>query len=318
MAFAKNIIISIISSINLCLHITGCYLLVCLYKGGRQSVQHVLLINLVLSEIMVNLLIVPFAVTGFLSHSNNSTVLLEYHLALGLAHVTGAYYLYYISMMYLTADRMLATLLNIRYRDICTKRKVKKLLILTWIICILISISMIIVSEHVGNLFITSIGKFALILTFFDLSFTILAITTYCIMFYQFKTSRRLTSGNGNRQTLCSIFLNSKFYISVLLISTFLVFTAIPGLIFTVFFINPGNISPEIDIYAITSINISFTVDAAIYIFMHDSVRKLLIKKLKSQTTALLRRQTSSNPHIQFPVFAIISENETEEHVTRL
>ena len=187
MEFERNLATSIISSINLCLHITGCYLLVCLYKGGRQSVQQLLLINLSFSEIMVNMLAVPYSITGSLFQSTNSTNILEYHLTLGLINITGIHYYYYISMMYLTADRLMATLLNIRYRDICTKSKVKKLLVLTWILCMLMSISIAIISKQVGiqNMFNTTIGKFTWVLSTFQLVFTILAITSYCIMFYK-------------------------------------------------------------------------------------------------------------------------------------
>ena len=297
MEFARNIVLSVLSSINLCLHITGSYLLISLYKGGQKSVQHILLINLSFSEIAFNMIILPFSVTGILSQLKHSKVLREAQFMIEIFQITGVYYLYYISMMYLTADRMVATILNIRYRNICTTSKVKKLLIVTWVTCMLISSAFPIMCEFVGVFEMVKINypKLVLILTALDVIFLILAVTSYCVMFYKLTLSRRMTSGNGNRQTLCSIFLNSKFYISILLISTFLVFTVIPGLMITAYRMSMGYLHDAIDFYTMVSLNVSFIADAAIYIFMQKSVRKLLCQKIYPRSRVVQQSRDAIN-----------------------
>ena len=90
-----------------------------------------------------------------------------------------------------------------------------------------------------------------------------------------------------------------------------------------------GYLPDAMDIYTMISMNISFTVDAVIYIFMQDSVRKLLYKKLYPKVrnaagpvqqpcdpTTSDVQMSVPDENAKSPNLTIISEIEAEERVT--
>lgn len=272
----SNITLMVISFVNLTLHSIGVYMISCMYKNGHRTVRNILLLNLISAEIIYNLLMVPYAFTGVLLETYNIVIIEKLHLVLELLLMTSGYCLYYVSMVYLTLDRLLASILNIHYRHMCTKGKIKKVLIPTWILG-LFSCLLTVVLEMNGQtrtILRLHIDTIRLITSVLNVVFFNLAVVSYGIMFVMFAISRRNVSPNETRESLCTIFSKSKFYTSVLLVSSFLVLTVIPSVISLI--LRTYDIQ---EVYMLISRNFSFTVDAVIYIFMQASVRKLLYKK---------------------------------------
>ena len=74
MTLVFDIILSVLSTINVAIHGVGFYLFISLYRNGQQSVQQLFLINLSLIECMFNLIDLPACITDYLSRSNGDAI----------------------------------------------------------------------------------------------------------------------------------------------------------------------------------------------------------------------------------------------------
>ena len=148
--------------------------------------------------------------------------------------MTSVTYLYYTAMFLITADRLVATLLNIRHKMVCTTHRTKWTIIFTWLLNIAIIIGLFVYS------FFTKFGVFWLfaepvhkvVELIVPATFTVLylwfAIASYILMFVEYSRSRRSASSSPTHLSNFQLFKKSKFYVSVLLISTFLILMVIP------------------------------------------------------------------------------------------
>ena len=117
------------------------------------------------------------------------------------------------------------------------------------------------------------------VLTFLFCSYLIFAIITYLILFKLYKKSERKRLSTA--RTTSSIFKNSRFYIALIIIGTYLILTVIPCVIDFVWYAVDGVTVPYPVIrYYIISTLLSFTADAFVYILMKDPVRNVLKQKI--------------------------------------
>ena len=276
------IFILVISVLNFTLHLVGCFLLICLYKDGRRTIQQLLLINLSCVQCLTTCSSLIFSIANMLDYIYSD---IHYdHLSnfFQLVNTTGLSYLFYFSMAYVTVDRLINSLLNIRYRIYCDKGKIVTVLFVTWCINISIGVAVAGIYFSVGMDTLCRNGVDQIIMEYipaiFDMMFLVLVIASYSIMFTKFVSSQRLVSQNDEQESLFTIFRNSKFYISILLISAFLLLTVIPGLIIAVLKLTKFSGSDSFYLYTTISFCLSTTVDAIIYTFMKDDVRTLLFQ----------------------------------------
>ena len=118
--------------------------------------------------------------------------------------------------------------------------------------------------------------------------FSIFAMVSYSIMFVKYVKSKRSFHGNihGNSSTsstsstssIVVIFSQSRFFISVLLVASYLLLSVIPYLMNTVWFLVDHKGSKSFKIYPQISRRVSHTVDSVIYIFIQPPVRKMLLR----------------------------------------
>ena len=273
-------------SINIALHGFGLYLLVTLYKQGEKSSQRLYLLNLSFAELLQNFF-------SLVIHSLRLTYKLHPSRVLGrtitfLIYVinTGVGYQYFASMFLLLGDRLLCTLLGLRYPIYWNFRKTITTITCTWVCNVLVSVA---ASLHVyvskkqviyGE--VNKIMSFYVPTTLFA-TFLIFSIFSYSVMFYKFLSSRRRTSGGGTAQpSALYIFTHSKFFICIILVSTFLILMVIPTSIGTLSLIIDNPLSRSFDKYLHISVILSDTADVFIYVFLQPSVRKLLLKHLSS------------------------------------
>lgn len=280
MKLARYIAVTSISSINLILHIISCYVHLCLYWNGQQSVQFILLVNLTVAELVFNMISVPYAVVGSVAYSSDVLSLIHSHLTVEFFQLTGTYILYFLSMIHILIDRLLVLLSNNHYNKICTKARTAKVLILPWILFLIVKISLPVVCKFVGTKKMIQFVFPTIVILILSLnSVFILTMLFYAVVL----CSQRLVpvgqSSHQDNSRSCT-FTKTKHYIPTLLITSFTIFTAIPGLILTVFIVKSGYDAEAMDLYITVSVNISFTMDAIIIIFIQENVRKFVFKKL--------------------------------------
>lgn len=242
-------------------------------------------------------------------------------------NMTGFTYLLYLSMTYITLDRLLGTLLHIRYRRYFDHKKAIWLSVWTWCINIVISVGVSVVCFAQGidsmyqpeDNFAANISGIDAILTnesmedlehghltypadiildhipsLLDVTFATFAITTYVIIFVKYASSRREVCSDARQDSMFTIFRKSRFHTSIFLITSFLVLTVIPGLINSILHMS-GHIRPEsFVLYFTVSLHLSLTSNALIYIFLQGSVRKLLLEKLQVWTTTIWNHTDST------------------------
>ena len=201
--------------------------------------------------------------------------------------------LYFVIMIYVTADRLLAVLLNMKYNVLWSVNKTKYTLIVTWVVCITLGVIVSLLYE-LFNLHYESYITY--VHGVFDIGFIILALVTYGVLFSKYKNSLSMQTRNtecgqsDRRQSLFEVFRQSNFYISVLLITTFLLLVAVPDIIISVNLI-AYNSTTEFSRHACVMLFLlSHTSDACIYILLQKKVRELIIKKLRIVISVMATR----------------------------
>ena len=280
-----EMILLLLNLLNSFLHTTGFYLLICLYKEGNQEVQILFLINLSLVEGFVN-------ITGFISqitffYIKPSIIANEIYTYIWIINETGINFIYFMAIIYITVDKWLEILLNIKYFLYVNERKVKYLLTATWLTGLLFSIGL---SVAVGVFKIDfeniqeELTKFYY--PTFDFVFITVLIVCYVYIFRQFKQTRvkpHLQQPSVTvRQSTFLVFRKSKFFIPFLLTFTFVLFVIIPDLLYLFIVVISDNFSVELDTACYISYALSDLVDAILYIFLYGDVRRLLWRKIKA------------------------------------
>jgi hypothetical protein len=289
------VIILTFDIVNIVMHGMGTWLLACTYMRGQKSTQTLYLINLALSELIKNMvrLIWELIVVVSPAYFSHPTAFVYTH----IFSVSGVFYNYMLSMFYITGDRLLHIILNLRYPVYWSIGKTKRLLICTWVFCLTISTSLILVYHFI---FKSAMIKYEVYLDIIRLyiPFTLyiisllFAIVTYTVMFLTFARSRSNTI--APQSSLFNIFINSRFFICVLLMTSFLLLTVIPNLIRLFAFATSITLSKQVWLYIFLSTLLSDFIDAIVYIFLQPDVRKLLLIKL---SCGILRNVLGTRQH---------------------
>lgn len=278
----------IFNVINVLLHGIGIHLLYCVHRVGEPNVQNVFILNLSITELIMNLCeIFRRLFHIFSSHSfgpSSASTLTSINRYLSIVMFTGVSVVFYLTMAYITIDRLLHIALSIRYKLYWSAKKAKRLLIVTWcfgaLIGIGISIAKVLFNYNWSPLF------YMYIYPIFEISFIILAFSTYLFIFLKYKKSCRVTvtrrSGSSlsdRRASNFQIFQKSKFFVPVLIILSFVIFMFIPDMVYLFIGIVNKKESEVLLASCWISYAVSNAVDACIYIFMKESVRTLLWEK---------------------------------------
>ena len=286
----ENAIYMTLNVFNIILHGSGFYLLLCLYNRGKRSPQRVFIMNLSLVELLQNICRLSVHITSTLIPSENSSknsagsVALWYMI---LITNSGIYYLCFASMFLLTCDRLLCIWLSVRYPTYWNLKKTFTTIGSTWVFCALIAVTIVLYAYCVvqpwDSVYNNLLSRY--ITTALFTIFLVFAIFSYSVMFLKFLSSSRNTSTRNKRSkhTILYTFRHSKFFISVMLVSTFLVLMVIPNLINTVLKIS-GNVDTTIanslDLCINVCVALSDTADGLIYVFLQAPVKRLLFRKL--------------------------------------
>ena len=263
----------LLNIVNVILHCIGSYLLIHLYKHGTKTVQQTYLINLSLTEILACLMIlgedvmeftpVDVIIIGKMSKYFHIIVL-----------VTCC--CYYWSIVLITSDRLAATILHIKYPLYCDKNKAKYIVVGTWTFALVTSVTISIayyLTRFDFKMVFTTYTN-----TVFNFGFIIFVIFTYSYIFHKYKLRQRALSAN-NRQSILQLFRNSKFYVSILLAITFLLFMVTPNFILLFYELSHSDDKHTVRDATKVFYQFSFLSDACVYIFMQPAVRRLFLLK---------------------------------------
>jgi hypothetical protein len=276
-------------TVNILMHGMGTWLLLCTYMRGQKSTQTLYLINLALSELIKNMMML-------IKDSLLSRNLVFASWYPRVFFKSGVFCHYMFSMFYITGDRLLHVILNVKYPVYWSVGKTKRLLICTWTFCLAMSTSLTLVHHVTYNEHKTHLRFFYhYIRPALFIIYGLFAIVTYTSMFLQYARSQRNT--NAPQSSLFNIFINSRFFVSVLLIGSCMLLAVIPELILLILKLASIPLPSQFNLYKHVSFRLSDFIDAIIYIFLQPDVRKLLLTKLSCG----LLRNTSSTRELQQP-----------------
>ena len=279
--------------LNVLLHGLGCSLLILIYrKERRKTTQQVCIINLAVIEAIYSFVLVVRDTNG----DNMAIACVE-------AFSYGLGYNIQLAMFYLTLDRLLHVLYHIKYQVHWDVKKTWILMITTAACTFTLGVTFsclryILPSKQKDNLMELTMGY---IPTIIYIVYFIFACLSYVAMFVRYMNSRRRTSTTTSSTVQPSpwyLFKSSKFSISILLVSSYLILMVLPSLTRTIYFLVNGN-GHEFDFlqyYFLISSHISITTDALIYIFLQKHVRDKFFKSLKCQIVCTTVSTTARTP----------------------
>ena len=293
----KGIIGLLIKVFNVFIHSLGLYLLNCLSRRGKGNVQMIYIMNLSATELIINMFsfsrnlvrLLPSLETMRQSHKYRDVEMYSYILDYQLK------FCLYMWMLYITIDRVCGVLLNLNYSQYWSETKAKLLVGATWTVafsfmiymCVMFTLDRLRDEKHMHAAQLFQIANYVVMVM--DFSFVVTAACAYIFIFYRYQRSRlnRFLSrkasvpskscGGGGGKNVWGLFRRSRFYVSVLLISTYLVFTILPDLLWTFGVVERNNLQFLMTIMYATS----HMADGLIYIFMHERVKKMFFRKVK-------------------------------------
>ena len=294
----RNILVAI--DVGNCIFLALCfYLLISSYRRREQeSPQQLYLVNLAASEILANILLVVRDIINIIRPLDYlvPSILHTTFWCLNMAFVTGVSYIYILARFFVTGDRLLHICLHAKYARYWYISKTWKLIIITWMCNLVISISLSLFTYFNFNYvrYEANISKImaVYVLTFLHIIFLIFAFFTYFIMFMKYARSKRnstQTFSNSVEAPLLQIFINSRFFISLVLISTYLILTVIPSLTRTIHYLAGYKVPYSLTFSYLISTRLSYTVDGCIYTFLQKSVRDILLAKISCQENVPLQ-----------------------------
>ena len=299
--------------INIIANTFGLYLLACLENMGKMDVQLLLVANLSVTEVLLNVcFVVLFSCyidnENLNADSSSTSVLMDYTDMFSGSVIK---FVYYATMVYLTLNKLLEVVLNLTYQNYCTKFRGKILLSFTWMIGFVFFLILIPFYEPPTNRLKNSginnsldaeyVGKlqaeksiyniiFNYFYTVFDIGFLFFALFTHGYLFHLYRKSkldpmRKISLScrrNCRIESWWIVFRKSRFYISFLLITTFIFMVVLPKVIYFFIFdyIADKLLQTVLAMFIAFFYYFSFLVDAVIYIFLHPHLKRLFWKKL--------------------------------------
>ena len=267
---------------NVVIHIFGSFLLLTLHKQEEeQNVEVLYILNLSICEAISNVLVISIDIPPHISSDTKPTSLAnDIHNILIIVKSTGIILVYFLCMAYITADRLMYIVLNLKYPIYWNVSKAKSLLISTWTIGIVLILSIAFAYKIVGFEFQELFNIY--FYPTLELAFMALALITYGFIFYRYKKARSppaCSSAPVYRQSVWNIFRSSRFFIALLLIASFLIFIVIPDLYLFIAAVSKKEKVRHLVICRIF-FALSDTFDALIYIYLQKKVRKIMMEKL--------------------------------------
>ena len=277
-----------LSSWNIGVHTVCSLLLLNIYrKNDGPGVQQLYLLNLSAVELIKNLFFLVFCVSIVVEFQLPHTIMWLCYSCIDLIFI--------LVMTIITADRLIASLLNLQYAGTFTPFRAKITIFCAWFVSFILTPSMfgILYAAHGFTALDDAVSythKF--IFPTLYVLYIVFASITYLIMFMIFVRSRRRSS--YAQQSAFQLFTHSKFYVALLLIASFLLFSVIPMLIKSGMRLKIIAQNQNVDNVMNICFYISDTADGIIYILFYPPVRNILRKVLCKFCDTPLQEQGST------------------------
>ena len=260
---------TVITSINVVLHAICLILLQQLHqKSTKQKPQPLYLISLSASEFLLNL-------CSIIVHLIPAKIL-----CITRIPVTAVFIVYVGTIFLITADRLAACLLKHRYRSICTLYRVKVVILSIW------GCSFLVTSSAAAIVYLSwgypAMNRayeifFYIVVPVIFIIFFLYATTIYVTVFVIYVRSERRVA---TKDSMCHIFINSKFKVALLIVATFLVLMVGPYLMLFVKYLKEHSIDSTTKTITVYLATLSDTIDAFIYIVVYQPVTELLRREI--------------------------------------
>lgn len=287
-----HIISAILRTLDIILHTTGIYLLLSRDQYDKSSVQQLYIINLSASEICFSVLWLSYDLPDLIpghKRVNIIDLIERYRLYIKICIYSSVVFVFYCIMIYITCDRLVATKFALKYRVYWNRKRAKVLVSATWFVAFLLFLVIILVDifspfAEYHSIDVQFHKYFYMPINFI---FIVLAVLTYLFIFRVYKRSVDMKS--SRRNSVFVVFYKSHFYISVLLILTFLVFIIIPDLVYLCV-ISLSNQDPEkfyqvVLSACVVSYSIANIMNGCLYIFCQPNIRERLWKLCQRKRT---------------------------------
>lgn len=279
MVHAVDIALIILCFIVIFIHAVGIHLFVI------KNPQCLFILSLSISEVAISAVRFSNMVTRMILSAYNieeETISIVDHYFETLIF-TGLSLIYYCSILYVTIDRLLACLLNVEYPLYCTMKRAKFIMGGTLMVGILFY-SIIEILHGLLKLELVEPIYFYFYLPF-DGVFVLTAVTTYTMIFFMYRELVRRRKRTKKVSSI-EIYRQSKFYVSTMLILTFLVLNITADLIYLILIKIKKSYDARFVLSCIRiSYSVSFIADGLIYIFLQRSIRRELLKKISRRRT---------------------------------
>ena len=270
----------IISVCNSVLHFLGGITLWSMMTTEASS-QQLLLLSLSINECLQSCTWVVFNIMKLCDISIFSHRPMQFV----LNQAVGLLWILYIIMVCMTLDRLCAVLFGLRYPLYWDSRKTKILLIIIWCLGAVTVLFYDVLVSILGFAEFARLAygkRYTYVRVVMSLLYTCLAVGTYVVLFCFYVKSRRAvrSSQRGNivervdeQQSVLKMFMDTKFYISLLIILTYILFSCVPLCIRSLFLPNRPDGGMLQNMHNLL-LHLGFMSDAVIYIFLRKKVRK--------------------------------------------
>ena len=286
--------------VSIFLHICGIYVLSKISE--KRTNQHVILINLSIVEIILSAFHIVYLTLSLYEYDNTYRI----QQVIG-ALVKASYNMYYLTMILLTIDRFLASKLSFRYAIMLSNRKVLKILICLWSICITALVPLLLINyEKIRYAYSRAVYPT------FDFAFLVSAFVTYGYIL-KIAILNKFPSNAANK-TQRKTKKKKFFTMTGLIILSFTLFVIIPDLLY-LFLYFVGNQRSNLLLRVLLVLwNVNFLLDPIIYIFLQKKVKAKFTK-----TVCFWRRETDMSVHCQdAEVIANIHRLETDFEASQI
>ena len=266
--------------LTLFLDFLGMYLLCKTYNWRNISTQQLLIFNICACETIENLNWVVHHLLIAIGYTLESPPF-KYCMSINLTMSGVLYFL----MMLMTVDRLAAVVLNMKYPQYWTVERTKFLLLIIWVQGSVAVITFVLLNVYHREWYEMITIKYTILAS--SIFYNVVAVFTYIVVFWKYVKSKvrvqRSNDANDGQQRLSTVqtFLKSRFYVSVLIILTYLLFNTIPFCVIAILFPEDWTANNNsIQFIMVVLLHLAYLSDPLIYIFLQPDVRKQLSKLL--------------------------------------
>ena len=263
----------VLSVVSIVLHGIGFYTL---WSQKKKTNQTIALISLSTVDTIISLYRISFEVFLHHSHMTLHNTPITLHIFLSVFYTTG--YAGLFTMTILTLDRFVCALNPLMYAVRMPRRRTTIFLIVFWMFSLCIGVATGATPIHVRKVLNMFSGGVVCLYLF-------ITVLTYVVIFTQLKKSRQLRTSQQRSRSNSDpegVTFRKEFCVPLILISTFIVFYAVPLIVTMVHRVEGGEWErrQQSMVYCLCMFlpHVGVMMDALTYIFFVEKYRKTIVR----------------------------------------